>query len=217
MMDKAQRLADMLYKEYQEEDKRGECGHLLLEWVEDAFWGRMVKDHLKVFDAVWELLRARKHTKKKPFIHGDYDYSVWVENTKVKDKKVIAATCHCACAPDNTHLYIEENCKYREPPYEIMHRFRVATVWPREKKSNLGIAWGDDRDINVPSLNTYRKRNFHYGYFDCRDEGNVLLYSGYLGGRVEHAGWSAQKIYWALWMLRLHHNELLAAIEEEKK
>ena len=201
MMKKARRIANSLYRAYIEEEKDGrECGHLLREWVEEIFWGRMVEDHLPIFDETWKMLHEGKYTQKNPFSYGDADHSLWVEYPKEpiikpsfshvhshEDIRVIVAVCHCACIEDNTYLFIETGREFAQTHKSFLsYSFRVATVWPREKRSITGIKWGDDREIGLPSLNTYKKRAFHYGYFDCRDEGHVLLYENFLKSRVEN-------------------------------
>ncbi len=209
MMKKAERIAKNLYRQYSIEEKDGrDCGDLLLEWIKENFWGIIVSKHIPTFERVWKMLDEKRHTKNNKFIYGDIDQGLWIEYPKDKNKKVIISTCYCSCADDNTHIFILERL------YSNRIRFRVATVWPREKHNTDG-RWGDDRDIDIPSLNTYRKRDFRYGYYDCRDEGHCILYENYERkvGRVEKAHWGEGKIKHALWTLRMH----LEALEEEKK
>jgi len=211
MMKKARRLGTSLYRAYKQEEKQ-DCGKLLLDWVKECFWGAIIKDHLPVFDAVWNILNEKKHTKNNTFDYGDYDYSVWVEYPKEEDKRVIIAVCHCAVRDDNTTIFIESGRKWLNTEYNLGYDFRVATVWPREKSNKRWPNDSCDRNIDIPSLNTYRKRDFHYGYYDCRDKGHVLHYRHW-GNRVENASWSEEKIYWALWALRGH----LEALKEADK
>jgi len=196
MMVKARKIANNLYKEYTEEGKR-QCNNLLLEWIKECFWGRVTKDHLPIFDEVWQLLDEGKYTKKNPFIYGDIDEGVWIERPKSKYKKVIVSERYCACRDDNIFIFIKDDSSIS------FDTFRVATVWHREKKYSLKSNYGDDRDIKLPSLNTYKKRDFYYGYYDCRDKGHVLKYDSFTE-RVEKANWSENEIPWALDTLRSH-------------
>lgn len=210
MMIKAKRLAKSLYKAYKFEEKRGKgCGDLLLEWVKEVYWGIIVKEHIPVFDEAWQLLHNRKHTKKNKFVYGDIDVGVWIEYPKNKNKKVIISTRYCSCADDNTHIFIYDKSSIPKE-YFNWDKFRAATVWPRQINSKLGIDWGDDRNIDLPSLNTYRKRDFHYGYYDCRDKGHSFLYEA-INERVEKASWDEGRIERALWTLRGH----LQALQEK--
>jgi hypothetical protein len=203
LMKKAILAADYLYKHYRTEDKDGrDCGKLFLEWTKENFWGRIVEDNLKHFDSLYENLKANKHTRRNKYIYGDYDYGVWIEPSKTKHRKVIVATCYCACRDDNTTIYIKDEIS----PDWI--RFRVDTVWGRQKKNKFNF--GDDRDIDTPSLVTYRKRDFEYGYRDSRDKGHVLKYDSLHSkhGRVENAHANETGIYWALWSLKNHAGNL---------
>lgn len=186
MMEKAERIAENLYRQYNIEERGGrECGNLLLEWIKEHFWGIVISKHIPIFEKVWTILDKKGYTKRNKFIYGDIDVGLWVEYPKNTSKKVIVSTRYCAMADDNTHIFILDK--------EILNwvKFRVATVWPREnskggykvKKSKKypdgWFSWGDDRDIKIPSLNTYRKRDFHYGYYDCRDKGHCFFYKDY--------------------------------------
>ncbi len=213
MMEKSKRIAEDLYHQYSIEEKSGEdCGKLLLDWIKENFWGIIVSKHIPTFEKVWKILNERGHTEKNKFVYGDIDVGLWVEYPKDKNKKVIISTTYCSMADDNTHLFILDKLL----PNWI--RFRVATVWPRENNKGGYMTkdgwfyWGDDRDVKTPSLNTYRKRDYKYGYYDCRDKGHCILYEnhGQDIGRVEHAHYGEDEINHALWLLRSH----LCALEK---
>lgn len=206
MMIKAKRLAKSLYNACKFEEKRGEnCGKLLLQWIKECYWGIIVKEHLLVFDEIWWTLHERKHTKKNKFIYGD-DVGIWIEYPKNKNKRVVVSERYCSCADDNIHIFIyDKSINPRE--YFNWDKFRVVTVWHRQINNKLGIDWGDDRNIDLPSLNTYRKRDFRYGYYDCRDKGHCLLYEAH-NERVENAHWNESRIEHALWTLRGHKQAL---------
>ncbi len=205
MLDKAKKRAKQLYKDYNIEEKEGrDCGNLFLEWVSEHFWGMVVKEHIPIFHTNWEMLNSKGHTKNNKFVFGDIDEAVWIEKTKDKNKKVIVCERYCSMANNNIHIFIMEK------PFDNWVTFRVATVWHREIKSISGIKWGDDREIDKPSLNTYRKRDFHYGYYDCRDEGHCFKYEQRLKdvGTVEKAHWRESEMKYALSSL-VYHKEAL--------
>ena len=168
-------IADAMYKEYTKEKERG-CHNLFLDTIKEKLWGHIVKHEvLPLFDKLYNLLVEKEHTsRKKSFVYNDTDIEVWVEEA-AKDKQVIASISHCTFADANTHLYIQEH-KFSDMG---MHKFIVVKVWPREITSNSTHEWGDDRDIDKPSINTFRKRDFHYGYRDGRDNCHILKYTEY--------------------------------------
>jgi len=201
MMQKAQRLSNSLYRAYKKEQP-DECQDLLLDWVAECFWGRIVEEHISVFHKVWNLLVEGGHTKHNKFVHGDIDTGLWYENVKDKenhgDRKVVVSERYCSMADDNTHIFVLDD--YQEA-LAILSSFKAVTVWPKEKKSRSGIDWGDDRNIDIPSLTTYRKRDFDYGYNDGRDKGHVFIYQA-MTKRVDHASWNTMRIPHALQTLR---------------
>jgi len=199
MMVEAKRLAKQLYKSYKREEKDGkECGGLLIEWTKENLYGHMVEDAIPVFQELWQLLKEGKHNKKNTFDYGDCDVSTWFETTRTgrwsSYRKVIVTTRHCSCADDNTHIFILDEIG------EDWIKFMSVTVWPRQK-SNRGYSFGDDRDIKLPSLNTYRKKGFKYGYGDGRDEGHCFVYDS-MTGRVDKPHWHENALTNALWTLR---------------
>lgn len=209
-------IAEMLYQCYKKSQEVG-CQELLKKWIEEKFWGKIVEEQFPVLKEVWQMLHDRKYTKNNTCGYGDYDGSIWVEYPKEETRKVIIHKSHCSCADDNTHIFIMEEGTFGTS-------IHIRTVWPRQnsrggyavEKSaehpNGWFSWGDDRDIKVPSLNTYRKRDFVYGYSDCRDEGYVLTIDGRnLESRAERAGSMQSEIQHALWLI----GNMKSWIEEE--
>jgi hypothetical protein len=207
LMVKARDLGTLLYREFlHEESGAKECGKLLMDWVAECYWGRRVESYIPVFHEIWDLLKAGGYNRKNPFVYGDYDYSVWTEPCKTEGRQVIISVCHCACRDDNTFVYIRDSNSS-----DIFDTFRCVSVWPRQTMSRYSKQhkFGDKRDIGKPSLSTYRKVDWHWGYYDCRDKGSVFLYNAF-GNRVEHASWASEEIHWALWPL----NNLLDELQE---
>ncbi len=221
---KCDEIADFLYCEYIAEEKRGGrnsegCGNLMLEWIKKRFWGLLVKDHIPIFNQTWDLLNEKGHVgEKNRYVYGDIDVGLWIE--KVEDptnKKVIASTRYCSMADDNTHLYIMSGLKDSQFPF--LFSFLCRTVWPRQnKKGGYRVikskehptgwfSWGDDRDIKIPSIHTYRERDFDFSYRDCRDKGHVFTFKN---GECDNAHWHENRIPHALWSLREH----LAALQD---
>lgn len=205
LMIKAEKMASYMLRGYK---KEGDCGDLLIEWAKECFWGALVKEHLPIFDKVWKVLDEKGHTRNNKFVYGDIDVGLWVEYPKNKksNKRIIISERYCSCADDNIHLFIENGKKWlTECP--ILYKFKVVTAWPRQINSKYG-KWKDDRDIDKPSLNTYRKRGYTFGYGDGRDKGHSILYQN---GRVDKAHWNEGRIKHALWTLRGH----LGALESD--
>lgn len=189
----------------------------MLEWIKCRFWGLVVKDHIKIFNDVWDILNKHGNIgQRNCYTYGDRDVGVWIEKVKnSKNKKVIVSTRYCsAAAADNTHLYILLESSY-------IVRFLCRTVWPRQNKKggykvvkskrhpDGWFSWNDDRDIKFPSIKTYRDRDFKFGYEDCRDKGSVFAYED-IGDdpQVGNAHWSELKIPSALEYLRWHLGKL---------
>lgn len=213
IMDRAKRLANRMYKDYYIEEKEGrECGKLLLDWTKEHFWGIVISKEIKTFNKVWNLLDEREYTKNNKLVFGDIDEGVWVEYPKNKDKKVIICTRYNSCAEDNTHIFVLDE------PFKNQITFRVSTVWPKEIPYKGNIKWNDDRDVDTPSLNTYRKRDFKYGYSDGRDKGHSIMYETSYGriGVAKDANWiTDSRIKYALDALN-YHLEVLNNEEEYK-
>ena len=220
---KCDEIAELLYREYIAENNReGEdsegCGDLMLEWIKESFWGKIVKDHIPTFHQIWNILNEKGHIgEKNSYTYGDIDVSVWIEKVKnPTDQKVIASIRHCSAADDNTHLYILSGLEF--PEYSSTFEFfRCRTVWPRQnKKGGYRVAkskkyptgwfsWGDDRDIKRPSINTYRERDFDFSYKDCRDKGHVFTFHN---NRCDHVHWHENRIPHALQIFRWHLDAL---------
>jgi hypothetical protein len=216
---KCDEIGEFLYCQYKKEDApaggedREGCGDLMLEWIKSTFWGLVVRDHLKIFEKTWQLLNDGKHIgKSNAFRYGDADVDVWIEKVKnPQDKKVIASIRYCSMADDNTHLFIMTGLKLY-PQYPEFIKFLCRTVWPQEKKGNY--EWGDDRSIEIPSIETYRKRDFEFSYRDARDKGHVFTYNQMFSNRPEldKPHWHENRISHGLRTLRWH----LEVLEAQK-
>ena len=180
---------------------------LALEWAKEKFYGKLVGQHVPMFLETWRLLNKHKAIgEKNRLIFGDIDTGLWIEPTK-KDKfgnckKVIASTRYCSCADDNTHIYIMDGLFSRD-----FWRFTCVTAWPRQKsvRRGNGFKWGDNRDIEVPSINTFRKDDFDFGCGDGRDNFHVFKWEDrHRGPTVEKPHWTENKIEHALQLLRWH-------------
>ncbi len=201
-------LAEILYQSYKK-DQEADCQELLKKWIEEKFWGRIAEEHISELEEIWQLLHDKKYTKNNKCGYGDIDGDIWVEYPKKnKKRKIIIHKSHCTFADNDTHIFIIE-----EGVFGIT--LHIRTVWPRE--NNKGgyeceksaeypdgwFSWGDDRDIKIPSLNTYRNRDFKYSYSDCRDKGYVLTIDGMsMKSRVEFAGSMQSEIQHALWLIK---------------
>jgi len=205
LMEIADKLATRIYKEYKIEQKI-DCQDLLMDWIGECLWGKIIKEYIPIFNETWDLLKEGGHNKNNKFIYGDIDVGVWYENVKDKTgvkryRKVIASQRYCSAAEDNTHIFILDQWPQdKRGLKDIMSKFRTVTVWPRQKKSPT--RWG-----KLPSLNVYRKGSFDFGYNDCRDEGHVFKYEA-RDDTVDHASWASQKIPNALWTLKGHLENL---------
>lgn len=204
-----------LYRRYMREQGGGrDCGKLMLEWENESFWGHVVKRHIPVFNKTYKILKDHGYFgQSNSYQYGDADVDVWIE--QAKDKKVIASTRHCSCADDNTHLFIMNDARHN-----IFGDFRCRTVWPKQnkrrgyrvkksKKYPTGwFSWGDDRDIKIPSIATYRARNFDFSYGDCRDKGYVFTYTNFPEGEHKVEKPDMYKIEHGLWQLGIHLQNL---------
>jgi hypothetical protein len=203
-----QGMANTLYDAYEA------SGHdnYMVERIKKYFYGRMVKDHIGRFNTLHDLLVLNDHDKNNPYVYGDYDVGVWYEKYPDQYTKVLATTRYCSCADDNTHIYVLKDIS--EPGFEGLHRyeyitFLCATAWPRQiNESRSSHQWGDHRDIKHPSINTFRRHNFKYGYQDGRDDHYCFKYES-MNDSVEDANWNEGRILWALDTLRGCYEEMI--------
>lgn len=157
-----------------------ECGEQLMRWSVEQFLDTQIKRYIPIFKKIYAQLENLNATYKNPLVYGDIDNSAWIE--EYEDKKIIAVTCHCACADNNTHIFIlkESLSKY----YSDL--FHARTAWPRETIYKYGKEnWPNDscwRDIGKPSYLTYRRHGFTPGYGDSRDKGYCFSYGGFGSG-----------------------------------
>ncbi len=206
-------IAELLYNAY----KASDCGNYMVERVKKLYYGMMVKDNIPKFLAVYDVLVANGHDAKNPYVYGDMDQGVWYEKSPDEITKIIATERYCSMADDNTHIFILEDysCDRLGMKYESIY-FRCMTAFPRQKsKSKKSHQWGDHRDIEQPSINTYRKYKFKYGYCDGRDETYCFNYET-LTGCVEDAHWKESRILWALNTLNYDYEALVENYDEYK-
>lgn len=176
------------------------CGELALEWAAERFYGELVRQHLKTFEQLWSLLNEHGYTsRKKALVCGDIDNSVWAESVKNSCVRVVIDVRHCWMADDNTTIYIDDSLGL---PKRALDTFRVVRVWPRQKRGYYGV--------DEPSVQTYRREGFKFGYGDGRDPGHVLKYD-YFRNVVEHAMGYEYRILRALNDLTCH----LDCLQEE--
>jgi len=182
MIEGTSEIAKSMYNLFTRETDR-ECSGYAIRLVNQEFWGLVVQDHVPIFNEVYKILQEKGNIgRSNKYVYGDIDVGVWVEPVKDKNRKVIASTRYCSMADDNTHIYITE---HQDIP--VLFKFICKTAWPRQKKrkTSWGV-FGDHRDIDIPSIATYRKYDFKFGYNDCRDKGYVFKYTTILGPDVEY-------------------------------
>lgn len=158
MQVKTTRLANQMYKAFKSEKNR-DCGKLVLQWAKDKFWYKVLQDVPKIYDEIYTLLKKHKFTNINRFTYGDIDQGVWIEPCKVKDRLVYVSERYCAMNDDNTYLYIKD-----------WQGIKCVSAWKREKKCKY------TKDVDYPSLFTYRNCDFNFGYGDFRDHGYHFTY-----------------------------------------
>lgn len=206
MSENYKQIADKLYSVY----KKSSSGKYLMERVKNLFYGRMVYDHIDDFNELYAILERGEHGSKNPLITGDIDEGSWIEKSPSEHIKVIAIQRYCSCADDNTHIYVLTDYRIPDemgyPPADWV-TFQCFTAWPRQVSKRRGYKWGDHRDIEHPSINTFRKHKFHFGYEDGRDKHYCFKYSSY-SDAVEHAFWNEGRLMWGLDSLRFALNSI---------
>ena len=190
-------MAQLLYEE-------SKFSSSILDWTMDEYWGMVVRDNLHCFDESWQLLNDNGYnTSKNPHYQCDDDYAVWIEPVNSIDKyyktKVIISSSSSICADDNTIIFVKDESELKPDKPKL----RIVSVWPKQKKDKNGY-------MIHPSLLTYRKHGFKYGYGDLRDIGHILTYGGIIAPyRVERACSTIPKIKRALRDLSFHHSTLV--------
>lgn len=204
---KCRSFGKKLYKAYKKEEKK-ECGSLFLKWMKDCFYALVVKDHIPLFDEIWNYLNEHKITFDKKLRFCDEDHHLWIEYPQKnydfdQERQVIVYKNVDLCADDNTFIFIKEKS------YGNKFNFRIVTVWDKEVKEKFNFK--DDRDIKLPSIKTYRERNFDFGYGDGRDPGNIIVYENDKQ-MCKDSAWNENRIKYALDIL----HECIFAIKEEE-
>jgi len=216
-------IADKLYEFY----KLSDSGSYMIERIKSRFYGNMVKDHIADFNELYAILEAGKHGSKNPMVTGDIDEGSWIEKAPDEHTRIIAIERYCSCADDNTHIFMLNELKSEVDPTLFDHdpelaetmarfnnwtRFQGVTAWPRQSSKRGGHKWGDHRDIEHPSIVTFRNHKFDYGYNDGRDEHYCFKYDS-LQGCVEDAYWREGRLNWALRSLRDGLNSVKLELE----
>lgn len=195
--DNSKKIAELMYNSCF--DLNSESMQYTLQRANDLFWGKIVKNYVPIFKELHDKLVQGKHNKSNPLSHGDCDVSVWYETSKRTHRKVIVSTRHCSCADDNTHIFILDDLPVDKKDGYWFGELMCATVWPRQINRKGSYKYGDHRDIEKPSINTYRQRDFEYGYKDGRDNNYCFKYRCIVEDTVESA--ISHRISNALWTL----------------
>lgn len=195
LMQLSRKLADTLYEAYQDEQKR-DCGSLLLQWVSECFWGKVVENYIPLVKQIWDILNKSYHTCKDSAIYyGDDDGKIWCEVSEEEKCKIIIDESYCRCADDSTVIYILKE----RPEYDEL---RIVTAWKKQKKNKyfkLKNSPIDCIDIEEPSLKTFRDYDFNLG--EVYDKWYVLKYDT-INRNVDNAHNNSQRIIFALDNLR---------------
>ena len=207
---KASELGKQLYNAYQDGEAEGaDCGKLLLEWAKESFWGRIVADNLHHFDSLYEKLEAKGCIgEENHFVYGDLDVGLWIEPSKQEHRRVIVSESYCTCADDTITIYIKDDIA----PDWI--KFRVVTAFPEDMADEFKKEWKskyswEPNYYDKPSLKDHRNADWDYGYRDFRDAFHTFFWTNSYdeNGKVDGAYATENKIYWALWSLRIHDRE----------
>jgi len=193
-------VADFLYAEY----KKSDMGDYMVGRVKEFFYGLMVKDHIYKFKALHEFLIKNGHTVKNPYVYGDDDTGIWYEKSPKSYTTIIATERYCSCADDNTHIFI-----LNELDVDYI-KFLGVTAWPRQVSERMDHKWGDHRDIKHPSITTFRKHGFKFGYGDARDAHYCFRYES-LTGCADDAPHVENRMLWALQTLTDDYEEIMKA------
>ena len=223
--EKATNLGNILYDAYVKEKSPG-MGDLIVDWAKEHFYGRLVEDHLPMFRELWKKLNDNDHTSYDTALsYGDADVFVWAEQLD-ENTKLIIADHKCRCVDDNITIFklkeypdvindgtlSDDDMERTKQLNEILMSFLITTAYEKEKKSKF--VYADHRGIENPSLKTYRKCNFEYGYGDGRDKTHVLNFGySHKGPNVEKAHWTEGRIRTALDDLH-YYNDMYDEEEE---
>ncbi len=168
---KSRELADSIYDLYTKSSACG-LGHYSIEKALDFFYGKVVEDHVEVFKSVFKKLEDAGFTSREnSFCYGDADGYLWCEKLDDYTKLIICENV-VTCADDNTSIFKLREFGDDVDTDKLLFEFKVITAFPEEvKKSDY---WGDRRDYERVSLETYREHGFDFGCGDFRDNTHVL-------------------------------------------
>lgn len=190
---KAKAIGGMLNELTSTGDDR-ECTQLLLDWVEEQFWGQRIADYIPTFESIYSQLDDLGARYDNRLIYGDIDYGAWIEPHPTL--KIIGLECYCSGADDNTHLFIQD------PEIEGFSKFHVRTCYPRARRMKYMKQFTGWSGLDRASRSTYKQLGWLPQYGDGRDVGYILSYSEYdnkvdRGGRnshISHAMWTLETI-----------------------
>ncbi len=211
-------LAAILYHCHVTQQPSG-CDRLLMEWTSNKMWGMIVADFIPKLQEIWQYLHDNKYTKNNQLGFGDVDGTIWIEypkqlNSWPDERKIIMHHSSCSCADDNTHIFILDTGEFASMDITL----HVRTVWPRQNSKggyrcvkskehpDGWFSWGDDRDIRIPSIRTYRDRNFKFSYQDGRDKGYTLSLKTKPTPSIDWANIYQSRIEHALWLINQMKN-----------
>ncbi len=168
-----------------------ECTQLLLEWVEEQFWGHRIREYIPTFESIYSQLDDLGARYDNRLIYGDMDYGAWVEPHSTL--KIIGLECYCSGADNNTHLYI------LNPEPDGFSSFHVRTCYPRAHRNQYMKRYGGWAGLERASRSTYKTMGWLPQYGDGRDIGYILSYDEY-AAKVERGGMSSH-ISHAMWTM----------------
>jgi hypothetical protein len=135
--------------------------------IMNKYFGLQIEKVIPMFKDIHSELVIRNHTPETAFMWGDVDMRAWVEPHD--DYKIVCVENLCSGDDNNIFVFILTESA-----------FHGRTVWHRESKDkDISSVYPNDkywRDINQPSLQTYRKRGWTLGYGDARDKGYAFSY-----------------------------------------
>lgn len=201
-MAQSKRVGQLLYDTHKQNGGRSGTGDLVIDWAKEVFWGLRMQDTIKDFKELWQKLTDNGNVSRDTAIYyGDGDQYVWAEQLD-KNTKLIINHDVVTCADDNTIIYSMKDYDFDESEgwegdvsvKKLLFEFHIMTAFEEEKK--CGDTWGDRRDYDKFSLQTYRERGFDFGYGDGRDKEHVakLRYDHTEQPRVEKAHWTENRI-----------------------
>lgn len=184
-----------------------------IEQLKSTFYSHYLRDHIPVFKEFYDILKEGKYIgEDNAIMTGDMDESCWIEEGP-ENYKIIAVCRHCSCADDNTHIYILKELEFEGEVNFDFTKFMGVTAWPEETKNNF--TFGDHRDIDHPSIQTFRDNDFNFGYGDARDDHFSFKYDA-MFDKAEDAHYKEQRLLWAISSLKMSLDCVKYELEHDK-